>query len=152
MKLIIVVVLVLVVLCGCENEPKKKEQIKTESTPTKEKPLKTNDPIFYSGSSFGNYFQELFKQGLFDQMVEHTDSNSRATLGDSIIKNYYRNIDFSFEMNLHSTISDGNVIWLNYECQIDATKKIFRFPVVICDDSCKLEFRLFKESIINVLN
>lgn len=152
MKLVIVVVLVLVVLCRCENEPTKKEQIKTESTPTQEETVKTNDPIFYSGSSFGNYFQELFQQGLFDEMVELTDWNSRATLGDYIIKNFYRNIDFSFEMNLHSKISDGNVIWLNYECQIDATKKIFRFPVVIYDDSCKLEFRLFKEIIINVLN
>lgn len=106
-----------------------------------------DDPIFYDGSSFGSYFQSLFKQGLFDEMIKLSDSKSRSTIGDSIIRGYYRNIDFSFEMKLKSKISDGNLIWLNYECQIDATKKIFRFPVVVQNNSCKVDFRQFKASL-----
>ncbi len=144
--------MILAVSVGCDNKkPLLQSHKKTDSEPTKkDKTIKTNDPIFYSGSSFGKYLQILSKQGLFDEMVEFTDNESRIIFGDTIIKDFYRNIDFSFDMKLKSLSIEGKVTWLNYEALVNITKKTFRFPVVIENNSCRLKFSLFQTSLKNI--
>ncbi len=143
---IVLVFLVLFSVGACKNELARKKESKTNI----ESILKLDDPIFYVGSSFGNYFQAFFKQGLFNEMVELTDSKSRFTLGDTVIMEFYRDIDFAFVMKLKSKTDIGNIKWLNYEVNIQATKKMFRFPVVIEKKSCKVDFIQFKASLENI--
>ena len=148
---IFLVILVLLSLGACKNELANEKESKTDiEQKQNEEPLKLEDPIFYAGSSFGSYFQSLFKQGLFDELVELTDGKSRSTIGDSIIRGYYRNIDFAFEIKLKSMTNAGSMTWLNYEANIQATKQIFRFPVVIEQNFCNVDFSKFKASLVNI--
>jgi hypothetical protein len=148
---IFLVILILLSFGACTNELANKKESKTDiEQKQNEEPLKLDDPIFYAGSSFGSYFQSLFKQGLFDELVELTDGKSRSTIGDSIIRGYYRNIGFAFEMKLKSMTNVASITWLNYEANIQATKQIFRFPVVVQKNSCKVDFIQFQASLDNI--
>ena len=52
-----------------------------------------SNPVLIQGSSFGAFFQELYKQGQYNEMLKFTSKKSIDTYGkDNLIK-YYKNID-----------------------------------------------------------
>lgn len=132
--------LLLIVFCSC-NETEIQESKLNYSTEKEE--IVTNNPCLYNGSSFGDYFQALYRLGNYSKLICIIDSTSRNRNGDSFILNYFKTLDFSFDLKLKSKTNEESVIWLNYEANINATRKTFRLPVVIENDSCKVRFDLF---------
>lgn len=99
---------------------------------------KWNNPVLIQGSSFGHFFQQLYKQGLYDEMVRFTSDKSIKKYGsDSLIK-YYRSIDFGYKMKLKSKFIQKDVTTLNYESDIVGGKHITRLCVVVENDTCRL--------------
>lgn len=137
-----------VLFCGllaCNN---KTETINTNSAgnpapadmniATTEKPT-LNNPILMNGSSFGNYFQALYKLGRFDDLLLFTSSQTIDEHGREKVLNAFRKMDFGYKLELKSKQdnSDGSIT-LNYISHQFATPKIVRMIVTIENDSVKL--------------
>lgn len=98
---------------------------------------KWDNPILIQGSSFGNFFQQLYKQGLWDEMIRFTSQESIDKYGIDSIKNYYKGMDFGYDMHLRSRTIYNNITTLNYESIILGRKTITRINVVIENDTCR---------------
>jgi hypothetical protein len=96
------------------------------------------NPVFIYGSSFGNFFQTLYKQGKFEDMLAFTSSESLKQFGKDKILNMYQKVQFGFIIKLKSQNTQGDTTVLNYEAGINATKNIVRISVVVENDSAKI--------------
>lgn len=99
---------------------------------------KFDNPILIYGSSFGHFFQQLYKQGRWDEMIKYTSQRSIDAYGIDSIKKYYQEIDFGYDMKLKSRLSVNNVSTLNYESMIGNRKTITRLDIVVENDTCRL--------------
>jgi len=113
-------------------------KIKDNNSLDENKPF-SNPAIIY-GSDFGNYFRTLYKLGKYDEMISFTSSQSIEQFGEEAIIEFYKNdLDFGYEIGKpHSKNISGNIITLNYEADIFATKKVVRIDIIIENDSCKI--------------
>jgi hypothetical protein len=105
------------------------------------------NPVLIYGSSFGNYFQALYKVGKFEDMIAFTSSRSIEKFGRDKVLSFYKSMDFAYKiklksMNVAETPVDATV--LNYEAGIMATKNMLRMEVVIENDSCKILLKNLK--------
>jgi hypothetical protein len=101
-----------------------------------EKPF--SNPVLIYGSSFGNYFQTLYKTGQFDHMMKFTSSESIEKFGRDKILEFYKNMDFAYSIKLKSKNDNDGVTTLNYEAGIMATRSMVRIDVVLENDTCKI--------------
>lgn len=106
------------------------------SQPNKSSPW--NNPVLIEGSSFGNFFQSLYKIGDYDEMIRFTSEKSIKKYSVDSIKRYYQSVDFGYEMKLKSRVVHQNFTVLNYESNILGTTKITRLNVVVENDTCRL--------------
>ena len=108
-----------------------------------------SNPLLIFGTSFGNYFQVLYKQGKVEEMLNFTSKQSLEKYGRERIENYYRFTSFGYKMKLNSYSINKGVFVLNYRCVIDATDCIIRMPVVVENDTSKflLPFTIFNQNI-----
>jgi hypothetical protein len=97
-----------------------------------------NNPVLIQGSSFGHFFQQLYKQGLYNEMLHFTSQQSIKKYGSAKILKYYQSIDFGYSMKLKSKFNKDNVTTLNYESYILGGKHITKLNVVIENDTCRL--------------
>jgi len=142
----LIIVLVLVAFTSCSNkEVENKESLiisdaKSEMNemPTIEKNEDFSNPVLIFGSSFGNYFQTLYKLGKYDKMLIFTSSKSIEKFGKEEILSFYRKMDFAYTIKLKSKTEDVGIIVLNYEAGIMATKHMLRMSVVVENDTCKI--------------
>ena len=99
------------------------------------------NPFFIYGSDFGNFFQTMYKLGNYDQMIAFTSKESVDKFGKDVTLDFYKNkLDFGYDIGKYplSNNVSGNVVTINYEANIMATKKIIRLNVVVENDSCKI--------------
>ena len=101
---------------------------------------KWDNPVLIQGSSFGSFFQQLYKQGMYNEMLRFTSKKSIGKYGEDSILKYYSSMDFGYKMKLKSrTInSKTNVTTLNYESDIIGGKHITRINVVVENDTCRI--------------
>jgi len=98
-----------------------------------------SNPALIMGSTFGHYFQSLYKLGKYDEMLKFTTAESMAAMGGSeVVKKMYSKLKFAYDMRLKSKTISGDTIILNYEAGIYATKHMIRMPVMIVNDTTKL--------------
>ena len=98
-----------------------------------------SNPALIYGSSFGNYFQILYKQAKFNQMLNFTSGISRKRFGDKAILKAYKLMDFGYAMKLSNIQKKSDSLYLlNYEIQELATNKILRMTTIIESDTIKL--------------
>lgn len=97
-----------------------------------------SNPILIYGSSFGNFFKALYRTGDFNTMMKFTSSQSIKKFGYDNILEYYKDVDFGYDMTLTSRTYQKGVYTLNYNASILGTKKVVRLNVVIENDSAKL--------------
>lgn len=140
-KLFILTILVMVMSsCGEKAKPIESEVENVTEVP---KTVKNDDlkpfsnPILIYGTSFGNFFQMLYKQGKFNEMLKFTSSGSISKFGSAQIVNMYKNMAFAYDMKLKSTTGSDTLV-LNYEAGIYATKNMIRIPVIIENDTAKI--------------
>jgi len=102
--------------------------------------LDYSNPSVFMGTDFGNFFKMLYRQGRFEDMLLFTSSQSVEKFGrDAILDFYEKDFKFGYELGrLRSETIDGDVITLNYNANIIATKRVIRISVVVENDSCKI--------------
>ena len=76
----------------------------------------------------------------YDDMIKFTSRESINEFGEDVIRDFYKNkMKFGYEIGKpHSQNVEGNVITLNYNGNIIATKTVIRINVVVENDSCKI--------------
>lgn len=109
-----------------------------------------NNPVLIEGSSFGNFFQSLYKIGDYDEMIRFTSEKSIKKYSVDSIKRYYQSVDFGYEMKLKSRVVHQNFTVLNYESIILVYKSMLgskydyyiskptKLYVVVENDTCRL--------------
>ena len=147
-SLILIVTMLALTLGSCGTKEVGKElpkQAKVEMISTSSvKNSEFSNPVLIYGSSFGNYFQTLYKLGKFDDMLKFTSSGSIAKYGKEKIRKMYETMDFAYTMKLKSKNTTLDSTFLNYEAGIYATKHMVRIPVVIENDSVKIVLHSLK--------
>ena len=150
--LLVLVLSAILVSCGQENVSEKTAELpeavvtKTPSKSTIESPVAPySNPAIIYGSSFGEFFQMLYKTGKFEDMVKFTSSQSLELFGREKVIGFYKSMDFGYKIDLKSMNKDVDIITLNYEADILATKNIVRMEVVIENDSCKILLKDIKD-------
>lgn len=141
----LLLILVLFSLFSCEFETRSEKEIVTKSVePETEKAIKRAETPFLNphliyGSSFGELFQALYRQGDFDQMMVFTHKESIKKHSREDIEKHYKDMKFNFKLDLHSSkkINDTTYV-LNYTSNIIATRTIIRMTVGIENDSAKV--------------
>ena len=143
-SLIFTISILMISFVSCEN---KERPVKTaisipivpiEQTVKDEPRIKEfANPVLILGSSFGNYFQMMYKQGKFDDMLKFTSSGSIAKYGKKNIRKMYETMEFAYTMKLKSKTGTDTTV-LNYEAGIYATKHMIRIPVVVENDTVKI--------------
>lgn len=109
-----------------------------QSVTYSQNPESWNNPVLIQGSSFGHFFQQLYKQGQYNEMLRFTSKQSIKKYGSDKILKYYRSIDFGYSMKLKSKFIKDDVTTLNYESDILGAKHITRLNVVVENDTCRL--------------
>lgn len=92
-------------------------------------------PPLIAGSSWGNIFQQYFKQGNYDALLKLTSDESIHKFGKDKILKYYQRMDFGYSLKLKSWTKDTSFFMLNYTCVINATTKIIRMRLSPGDTS-----------------
>ncbi len=126
-------------LFSCEN--KKVEETTVIQPPvdtSKYIILKMNDPTLFLGGDFVSYFQTLYKLGNYDQMIKFTHPESIKKHGEKNLLEFYKNMNFSYRLLIHSKTQENDIITVNYATYINATRETKRFMVKVENDSCKI--------------
>lgn len=140
----ILVLAVTTVLASCSQDKSSEKAVvdtprKVITTPFENLPEKPfSNPVLIYGSSFGNYFQALYKIGQFDQMMKFTSSESINKFGRDKILEFYKKMDFAYFIKLKSKNDNEGFVTLNYEAGIMATRSMVRIDVVLENDTCKI--------------
>jgi len=100
--------------------------------------LEFNNPSVFIGTDFITFFQTCYKLGDFDRMIKFTSSNSINKHGIQKVEQFYKDMNFGYDIKLLNVVNvDGQYI-MNYKTSIIATKGIKRFVVIVEGDSCKI--------------
>jgi hypothetical protein len=137
--LILSIIIISFIACNNKENVVKKEVVNTEkATSNEEVIIKLDNPALFEGSTFGEFFQVLYKTGQYEEMVRFSSSDMIKEFGREKLINYYSKIDFGYNIKLKSRNLSGRDIILNYETDIVATKQIMRMPVKIENDTVKI--------------
>jgi hypothetical protein len=97
-----------------------------------------SNPGLFAGTDFGSFFQRLWINQDYGQMVTFTSKKSRRKFGDKQLQDYYRSMDFAYPLQLKSKSIHEDTIYLNYLTNILATSRIVKMPVVVERDTVML--------------
>lgn len=74
--LILSIIIISFITCNNKENVAKKEVVNTEKvTSNKEVVIKLDNPALFEGSTFGEFFQVLYKTGQYDEMVKFSSSD-----------------------------------------------------------------------------
>ena len=97
---------------------------------------KMNNPVLMNGSSFGNFFQSLYKLGQYDEMIRFSSKELIAKYGKQDLKEKYHKMDFAYEIKLKSIYPGADsTIDMNYSGVQFATNKMIRLTVRVENDT-----------------
>ena len=141
-------IIALILFCGC-GQPAKITPINADVKSSIAQDTvrvitnKYSNPIFFrgTGTSFPAYFQELFKLGQFEMMLDFTSAITIKKYGRKRLLRYYQEeLRFGYQLKkLTSTTQSGDTITLNYAHSVEfATNIVSRFKIVQEGDSCKI--------------
>jgi hypothetical protein len=98
-----------------------------------------SDPVFFMGSSFGEFYQSLHKLGKYEEMLLYTSVETKNKFAEDELISFFKNMQFSYPLKLKA-ISADDASTLLYETQIGATNKTIQFLYKIENDTCKAFF------------
>ena len=134
---LILLLFLLLFSCTDNSQPIVIGQVSYASTPeVVTKPF--SNPVLIYGSSFGNYFQSLYRIGDFESMLKFTSSSSIKKYGKKAILERYEKMKFNYRLALTSTKKEGDITVLNYSSNIIATRTMIRLRVAVENDTCKV--------------
>lgn len=114
MKIFVFVLHLVILLFGCKVEPERNAGFKmnAEAKEISERPFA--NPVNIYGSSFGQYFQALYRNNQYQTMCLFTSNLQRESMGDDSLFNYYKN-EFELDYNLGRL---SNIQYLNDTFQL----------------------------------
>jgi hypothetical protein len=95
------------------------------------------NPAIYLGTTFGHYFQVLYRQGRYTEMLEVTSSTTIKKFGRDRLLRFFEEMDFSYRIKLKS-LSETTLF---YETKIFGTKRTLKFHYCIENGKCKVVFQ-----------
>ena len=108
------------------------------------------NPVLIYGTSFGEYFQILYKQNRFDEMIRLTSKQTIQKFGEQSLRNFYET-KFRFDYQLgkvSAKTSSGDTVKLIYaNASILGTNRKVTLPIVIENDTAKLVLTNLKNAI-----
>ena len=141
MKSITLLFLVIISFGACKPKSDK-ESKPVVVAETKQEPSKPySNPALIYGSSFGHYFQTLYRNNQFEQMICFTSDKSLQRFGKEKVLDYYKhNFKLDYELGkLSNVITQNGITYLTYTCAtIQATRRKLVIPCVIENDSLKI--------------
>ena len=97
-----------------------------------------SNPALIYGTSFPEFFKQLYRLGKFDDMLSFTSSKSIHEFGKEKILQFYQTMDWGYEIKLKSINQKKDFYTLNCIATIQNTARTGRMQIVIENDSCKL--------------
>jgi hypothetical protein len=143
MKINIIILLTLffvILLFSCEQKSKSELKQKTEVKPNKEvEKLKYDQANLFLGTTFGEYFQSLYKLGDYQNLMRFTFIKNLNEAQISSLKSKFKEKMTVSKLKLIrlEKIDKTNFI-LHYETNENATKIIKRMKVILENDTVKL--------------
>lgn len=134
MNPVLILFLLLLTLIGCSDSKKMKNQKAIE---TQEK-VSLDNPSLFLGSTFGEFLQMNHKLGNYHRMLQFTCSQTRERYSDSVLIYFYKNMQFSYSLELRSLKEDKELVTLFYRTSIQATEKTIKMKVAVEDDTVRL--------------
>ena len=135
-----IAIIYLVVICSCEHPVAKQKRLKSTIQKAElEKPFSKPNIIF--GSSFGPFFQCLYRNNQFDRMMSFTSNSTIEKFTRKQVLNYYKhNFKFDYVLGNLSNINieEGVTILTYANASIFATRRKLRIPCVLENDSVKI--------------
>lgn len=127
--------------CSCKTEPEKKS-IPIVSTEAIQEPVKPfSNPSIIFGSSFGHYFQSLYRNNRFEEMLSFTSSQTINKFGSAALLDYYKH-NFKLDFNIGKLTNISNeegVIYLTYShSSITATRRKVVIPCIVEHDTVRV--------------
>ena len=135
-----IAIIYLVVICSCEHQVAKQKPLKSTIQKTElEKPFSNPNIIF--GSSFGPFFQCLYRNNQFDRMMSFTSNSTIEKFTRKQVLNYYKH-DFKFDYVLGKlssfSIEDGITTLTYSKASIYGTRRKIRIMCLVENDSVKI--------------
>ncbi len=136
-----IAIIYLVVIYSCEHSVTKQVALKSVQRKVIEIEKPFSNPILIYGNDFGTYFQALYRNNQFPQMVCLTSSITLNKFSREQVLNYYKhNFKFDYVLgNLSNINTEEGVTLLTYsKASIYATRRKLRIPCVLENDSVKI--------------
>jgi hypothetical protein len=141
-KRTLVILLASVAILSCKPTEQREEQAIAVEQPCREvveKPY--SNPALIFGTSFGCFFQTLYRNNQFDLMLAFTADKTVKQFGRDKVLNYYKhNFKFDYRLGQLSNIfNEGDRINLTYsKAFIYATRRKVVIPCCLEHDSIKI--------------
>jgi len=101
---------------------------------------KWSNPVFVEGSSFGNYFQMLYKLNDFPTMLKFTSSECiKKNGGSKKVLEVFENIKFAYQIKLTNKTenSDGTITLSYKKTGLAVETSVLRMVVKVENDTVK---------------
>jgi hypothetical protein len=121
-------------LFSCSESQEQKRIIMEDPKETKDLEGQLNNPMLFLGTTFGHFLQA----GQYEQMFLFTSNLTKELYSKRELTEFYRNMQFSYPLQLKSYTIEGNQFTLRYETSIVATVKTIQMLIVIENDTCRL--------------
>lgn len=106
-----------------------------------------SNPAIIQGTSFGEIINTAYRVGDSELLIKLTDSISKNTLSDSEILELYKGLQLGFEMKLISIDKSSIDPVLHYEINVNATIQVLKMPVIVEDDTVRLNLIPFTNEV-----
>ena len=145
MKFIFKVFVLTFILSGCSHPDSSVDDRPEPATPTDNSKYKNerfaplNNPGIMLGSDLGSIIRKAYQIGDYSMMLRFTSKSTIEQYGEEHLIECYKNLDMGMEIQLKSITKEGEIQIMNYEAIKQATKVMVRLPVVIENDTAKIQ-------------
>ena len=136
----------LIVVSGCSADSV--EEYEGKHKTSDKKVSVWSNPILIEGSSIGEIISMAVQTENQDLLLSLTDSLTSSNHTSEEIVEMYNSAGLGFDLNLVSHTRTGKLWLLTYAVNINATRQLLVFPVIIEEDTARLQLTEF----INELN
>ncbi len=136
----LVIFIISLALCNCQPKEVKQKQVIIKAAPNMEIEKPCANPTLIYGSSFGNFFQALYRTNQFETMQAFTSNKTKAKFGNQLLPYYQNEFKFDYSLGKLTNLSyRGDTVLLTYaKAYIYGTRRKVVIPCHVENDSVKI--------------
>lgn len=134
MNVTVILCFLSLLLIGCDS---KKESVEIAKE-LKDEVFRLDNPSLFIGSTFGEFMKSCHVIGNYHRMIQYTSKQTRERFADPELIDFFKNMQFSYPLELRAKNEENGLITLFYATTIDATQKTIQMNIKIENDSCRL--------------